>query len=196
MSARGVCSAQGPAGASHARVGTLVRGHPSSRTAGSRVGWEGRLVLDVVALALLALVVAVLMEGVAWLTHRYVMHGLLWTLHEDHHRPRGRGLQKNDLFAVFFASISFLLFLFGSLYGVRALFALGSGVALYGVGYFAFHDIMFHRRVPGLRLRSDRPYLKRIVAAHRVHHQRSTRNNGTSFGFLYANKSYDKYVRP
>lgn len=26
------------------------------------------------------------MEGVTWLTHRYIMHGLLWYLHKDHHQ--------------------------------------------------------------------------------------------------------------
>ncbi len=26
------------------------------------------------------------MEGVAWLLHRYVMHGFGWYVHEDHHR--------------------------------------------------------------------------------------------------------------
>ena len=25
------------------------------------------------------------MEGVAWFAHRYIMHGFLWNLHEDHH---------------------------------------------------------------------------------------------------------------
>ena len=25
------------------------------------------------------------MEAVAWATHKYLMHGLLWRLHEDHH---------------------------------------------------------------------------------------------------------------
>ncbi|PIE48407.1 MAG: beta-carotene hydroxylase [Flavobacteriales bacterium] len=34
---------------------------------------------------LITLVTFVLMEGVTWLTHRYVMHGFLWYLHEDHH---------------------------------------------------------------------------------------------------------------
>ena len=28
------------------------------------------------------------MEGVAWTTHKYVMHGSLWSLHESHHRER------------------------------------------------------------------------------------------------------------
>ena len=29
----------------------------------------------------------VFMEFVAWATHKYVMHGFLWYLHEDHHVP-------------------------------------------------------------------------------------------------------------
>jgi len=37
---------------------------------------------------------AVYMEYVAWFTHKYVMHGFLWVLHEDHHRPRDRGHKK------------------------------------------------------------------------------------------------------
>ena len=44
------------------------------------------------------------MEYAAWFTHKHVMHGFLWVLHEDRHHPTGRGLQKNDLFAVFFNS--------------------------------------------------------------------------------------------
>jgi beta-carotene 3-hydroxylase len=50
----------------------------------------------VLYLALL-IAVAVVMEGAARLLHRYVMHGFHWVLHEDHHRPKGRGLQMDDL---------------------------------------------------------------------------------------------------
>ena len=28
----------------------------------------------------------VMMEGVAWLSHKYLMHGLFWYFHEDHHK--------------------------------------------------------------------------------------------------------------
>ena len=56
---------------------------------------------------------AIFMEYVAWFTHKYVMHGFLWVLHEDHHRPKDRGWQKNDLFAAFFSAISFLLIVIG-----------------------------------------------------------------------------------
>lgn len=142
-----------------------------------------------VAFALVAFVVAaVAMEGVAWATHKYVMHGPLWVLHEDHHRPRGRGWQKNDLFALFFAAISFLLILFGVLRRAPPLTGAGFGVALYGVGYFLFHDIMFHRRIRRWRLRPATPYLRRIYDAHGTHHRNSGRGGGVSFGFLYARR--------
>jgi len=38
------------------------------------------------------------MEGVAWLAHRYLMHGFLWFLHEDHHVKTPGALEKNDTF--------------------------------------------------------------------------------------------------
>jgi len=141
---------------------------------------------------LLLLAVAVFMEFVARFTHKYVMHGCLWSLHEDHHRPRGRGLQKNDLFAVFFAVISIGLIAGGALAGWRMPpIAAGLGMALYGAGYLLFHDVMFHRRIPGLRIRARGRYLQRIVRAHAAHHQHSDKTQGVSFGFLYASRQYD-----
>ena len=48
----------------------------------------------------------ILMEGVTWLTHKYVMHGFLWYLHEDHHQPKyGSIFEKND-----FVRSTFFLF--------------------------------------------------------------------------------------
>ena len=39
------------------------------------------------------------MEGVAWFTHKYVMHGFLWVLHKDHHdRSNHSPFEKNDFF--------------------------------------------------------------------------------------------------
>jgi len=136
------------------------------------------------------LFVAVFMEGVAWFTHRYVMHGFLWVLHEDHHHPRGGGFQKNDLFAVFFSGVAVLLFLVGALTRDLTVTAVAIGVTLYGVGYMLFHDVMFHRRIPGIRIRATTPYLKRIVRAHTVHHQNSGKEGGIAFGFLYAPPRY------
>ena len=38
-----------------------------------------------IAIALAALAA---MEGVAYVAHRWVMHGFLWGLHRSHHAPR------------------------------------------------------------------------------------------------------------
>ena len=43
------------------------------------------------------------MEVVAYLTHKYLMHGWLWSLHESHHVPHDHALEKNDWFGFFFA---------------------------------------------------------------------------------------------
>jgi beta-carotene 3-hydroxylase len=130
------------------------------------------------------------MEGVAWATHKYVMHGFLWVLHKDHHRPKGRGLQRNDAFALFFATVSILLILNGLNHGWGPMAAAGFGMALYGVGYTVFHDIMFHRRIPGLRYRPKSGYMKRIVRAHRAHHRHPHKSPSESFSFLYAPRKY------
>jgi beta-carotene 3-hydroxylase len=143
--------------------------------------------------AVLLAATAVFMEFVAWFTHKYVMHGFLWVLHEDHHRPRHRGLQKNDLFALFFSLVSFSLIYSGWRLGRMPMASAGLGVALYGVGYVLFHDVMFHRRIPGIRIRARGRYLRRIVRAHAVHHQKSgQKKGGVSFSFLYASKRYSE----
>ena len=38
------------------------------------------------------------MEGVAWSSHKYVMHGFGWGWHRDHHEPHSNVLEKNDLY--------------------------------------------------------------------------------------------------
>ncbi|MBN1934924.1 MAG: sterol desaturase family protein [Anaerolineae bacterium] len=145
--------------------------------------------MNVLINALVVIAVAVWMEGMAWATHKYVMHGFLWVLHEDHHRPTHRGLQKNDLFALFFSVISCLLIVNGLLFRIWPLFSAGLGMLLYGIGYVLFHDVMFHRRIPGLRIKPRGRYLQRIVRAHKLHHQNSNqKGSGVAFGFLYARK--------
>jgi beta-carotene 3-hydroxylase len=148
--------------------------------------------MNILLNALIFVAFALYMEWVAWFTHKYVMHGFLWSLHEDHHRPTDRGWQKNDWFAVFFASVSMLVIVAGALRRVGAVTWAGLGIALYGLGYMLFHDIMFHRRIPGLRIRARGAYMRRIVRAHKVHHQKSgQKEGGTAFGFLYAGREYD-----
>ena len=48
-----------------------------------------------------------LMEIVAWASHKYIMHGLLWFLHKDHHKKdHNSWFERNDLFFLQFAGIS------------------------------------------------------------------------------------------
>jgi beta-carotene 3-hydroxylase len=138
---------------------------------------------------LVALITFAFMEFVAWALHKYGMHGPLWGLHEDHHHPKTRGWEKNDLFALFFALISFGSILAGTLANVPLLIAFGAGVTMYGVGYFLVHDVFFHRRVR-LGYRPKGPYWQRVYNAHRHHHRESTPETGVSFGFLYAPPRY------
>ena len=39
------------------------------------------------------------MEFVSWFTHKFIMHGILWYLHKDHHQvDKDKTFQKNDYF--------------------------------------------------------------------------------------------------
>ena len=141
---------------------------------------------------LLVPIVFCLMEGVAWGLHRYAMHGFLWVLHEDHHRVHKGRLEKNDSFALFFSLVAIVLFRWGVRGGGgAAVIAIAVGVTLYGVGYVLFHDITFHRRIRRIRVPRKGRYLRRILRAHAMHHQKSTRGEGVSFGFLWAPPRYN-----
>ena len=142
--------------------------------------------MSVVAGLLVILATVAAMEGFAYAMHRWVMHGPLWVLHESHHRPRDGWFERNDWFAVIFALPSVLLIFMGTQLGFGPVFAwVGIGIAVYGVIYFGFHDVVVHRRLKhGWRPRT--PYMRRIVQAHRLHHAAETRDGTVSFGFLYA----------
>ena len=71
--------------------------------------------------AFISIAVFFMMEGISWCTHKYVMHGFGWFLHEDHHQPRYDGFEKNDVFFVIFAIPSMLLFYFSSVPGKNLL---------------------------------------------------------------------------
>ncbi len=135
------------------------------------------------------LITFILMEGVAWFLHKYVMHGFAWYLHEDHHRYTKGRFEKNDIFGLFFGLLSFLLLFTGYLDGWDIKIAIGIGVMFYGIAYFIVHDIFFHKRIK-IKYRPKSTYIKRILNSHAVHHQKSFAHNGISFGFLYASKKY------
>jgi len=138
--------------------------------------------------ALVFLFFFVLWEGVAWFTHKYIMHGFLWTLHEDHHKPGYRRFEKNDLFGVFFAVISAFLIAFG-LPEFSVSFWAGAGIAAYGAAYFFVHDIFVHQRLPWFKRTGNR-YLQALRKAHKVHHKQLGKHRAEAFGFLYVKAKY------
>ena len=124
------------------------------------------------------------MELVAYLTHKYLMHGPMWFLHESHHVPHEGRFEKNDLFGVFFALPSIVLIYFGT-HGYPPLLWVGLGMAAYGLVYFGFHDVVVHRRLD-MKVKPKSRYMKRIIQAHHIHHKTKVKDGALSFGFLYA----------
>ncbi len=133
-----------------------------------------------------------LMEGVAWFTHKYVMHGFLWSWHRSHHKVHPHPLEMNDLFALVFSVPSVLLIVIGfeadSLAWVKFI---GFGILGYGIFYFIFHDIIVHRRIK-IKFKAKHSYMRRIINAHYIHHESHAKEGGRAFGFLYAPKKFDE----
>ncbi len=140
--------------------------------------------------ALIVLFTFIAMEGVTWITHRFVMHGLLWILHEDHHQPRNHLFEKNDLFFVIFAIPSMILMYFGT--HDESLFYMlfiGIGITLYGAAYFLVHDIIIHQRFKYFT-RTSNFYVRAIRKAHKVHHKHLGKEEGECFGMLWVPVKY------
>ncbi|MBA1204097.1 beta-carotene hydroxylase [Pseudomonas capeferrum] len=124
------------------------------------------------------------MEGVAYLAHKYIMHGWGWGWHRSHHEPRTGWFEKNDLYAVVFAGLAIVLIALGNA-GWHPLEWIGAGMTGYGLLYFIAHDGLVHRRWP-FKVVPRSGYLKRLYQAHLMHHAVDGKDGCVSFGFLYA----------
>jgi beta-carotene 3-hydroxylase len=142
----------------------------------------------------ITLLTFVIMEGITWATHRYVMHGFLWYLHEDHHNPTGHTFEKNDAFFLIFAIPSWLCIMLGLQNQVYWVAAIGFGIALYGLGYFIVHEVIIHQRFKWFT-RSNNTYIRTIRWAHKMHHKHLGKHAGESFGMLVVAKKYWDKVR-
>ena len=135
-----------------------------------------------------------LMEGITWLTHKFVMHGFLWYLHEDHHKPTAGFFEKNDAFFVIFAIPSWLCIMLGSMNQNYWAVSIGFGIALYGFAYFVVHEIIIHQRFKYFT-RSNNRYIRAIRWAHKMHHKHIGKEEGESFGMLLVAKKYWDKIR-
>ncbi|WP_316767919.1 sterol desaturase family protein [Pedobacter frigiditerrae] len=130
------------------------------------------------------------MEGVAWLTHKYIMHGVFWFLHKDHHqKDHDDFLERNDFFFLIFAIPGIVCLALGNFYDYRIALYVGIGITLYGFCYFLVHDIFIHQRFKLFR-NTDNWYFKAIRRAHKMHHKHINKQDGECFGMLWVPFKY------
>ena len=135
-----------------------------------------------------------IMEGISWLTHRYVMHGFLWYLHRDHHQKGPGVFEKNDTFFLIFAIPSWLCIMLGLQKNIQWVTAIGFGIALYGLAYFIVHEVIIHQRFRWFT-RSSNTYIRTVRWAHKMHHKHIGKHEGESFGMLVVAKKYWEKVK-
>ena len=150
--------------------------------------------MDILLYILVLLGTFIVMEGVTWCTHKFVMHGFLWYLHKDHHKVQPGIFEKNDAFSIIFAVPSILVIYFGTYDDVWWQQAIGFGIMAYGFAYFMVHDVIIHQRFKWFT-KSKSTYVRAIRWAHKMHHKHIDKHDGESFGFLFVNKKYWDKVR-
>ncbi|MGI8786992.1 MAG: sterol desaturase family protein [Pyrinomonadaceae bacterium] len=123
------------------------------------------------------------MEIFSYAVHRFLFHGILWRIHQTHHRPNKFFLELNDIFSLIFAFVSIGLMLLAEMPLLDSLsFPVGFGIAIYGFVYFITHDFFTHRRfVP---FKSENKILLTIRRAHQRHHQTAEKIGVEPFGLF------------
>ena len=148
-------------------------------------------VSDIVICSLIVIGTFLFFEFVAWFTHKYLMHGVLWIWHKSHHTVHDHALEKNDWFAVVFSLPSIGLFYYFTLIAYSSYgLAVGLGIFCYGAFYAVFHDVIVHQRIKW-RPKKYSKYLQRMIHAHYVHHSKRSKDGCEAFGFLVVPKKYE-----
>ncbi|WP_430905818.1 beta-carotene hydroxylase [Maribacter sp. 2-571] len=138
------------------------------------------------------LCVFALMEFMAWFTHKYIMHGFLWSLHKDHHhKDHNSWFERNDVFFIFYAVVSMSFIMLGSNTDFWIGWPIGFGIMAYGAAYFIVHDIFIHQRFKMFR-KAEHWYAKGVRRAHKIHHKHLGKEEGECFGMLFVPFKYFK----
>lgn len=146
--------------------------------------------MEILINASIVLVTFLLTEFSAWANHKYIMHGVLWHFHADHHKRDHDGwFERNDFFFITYAVPSWLLIMFGMMNGYAWYTWVGFGIALYGIAYFIVHDIIIHQRFK-IFTRLDNVYVLALRRAHKMHHKHTGKEDGESFGMLIIKAKY------
>ena len=138
------------------------------------------------------LITFIFMEFIAWFSHKFIMHGFLWSWHKDHHdKDHNSWFERNDLFFIFYAFISSLFVILWGEAGFWFGLPIALGIFIYGVTYFIVHDIFIHQRFKLFR-NANNKYAKGIRRAHKMHHKNINKENGECFGMLWVPLKYFK----
>ncbi|MGB5273446.1 MAG: sterol desaturase family protein [Flavobacteriaceae bacterium] len=133
-----------------------------------------------------------IMEFMAWFTHKYVMHGFLWSLHKDHHKKdHDSWFERNDAFFLFYAILSMSFIMLASSTDFWYGWPIGFGIMAYGATYFLVHDIFIHQRFKIFR-NANNWYARGVRRAHKMHHKHLGKGDGECFGMLFVPFKYFK----
>ena len=148
--------------------------------------------MEKILFILVLILTFIFMEFMAWFSHKYIMHGFLWSLHKDHHvKDHDSWFERNDFFFIFYAVVSMAFVIswteLGFVYGLP----IAIGIFLYGLTYFIVHDIFIHRRFKLFR-NANNWYAKGIRRAHKMHHKNIKKGGGECFGMLFVPFKYFK----
>ena len=132
------------------------------------------------------------MEFMAWFSHKYIMHGFMWSLHKDHHvKDHISWFERNDLFFIFYALVSSGFVILWGEFNLWVGLPIAIGIFIYGMTYFLVHDIFIHQRFKLFRNINSK-YAKGIRRAHKIHHKSIHKENGKCFGMLWVPFKYYK----
>lgn len=135
------------------------------------------------------------MEFMAWFSHKYIMHGFLWSLHKDHHKKdHDSWFERNDAFFLFYAAVSIVCFLLWKNDIFYFGLPIGIGIFVYGFTYFMVHDIFIHQRFKIFKKANSR-YGKAVRRAHKMHHKHIGKEDGECFGMLLFPYKYYKNAK-
>ena len=133
-----------------------------------------------------------IMEFMAWFSHKYIMHGFLWVLHKDHHKKdHDSWFERNDAFFIIYAVVSMSFIIAGANTWFWYGWPIGLGIMAYGAAYFLVHDIFIHQRFKLFR-NANNWYAKGVRRAHKMHHKHIGKQEGECFGMLFVPFKYFK----
>jgi beta-carotene 3-hydroxylase len=137
----------------------------------------------------ITLITIAAMEAFSWFIHKYLFHGPLWFIHKTHHHQKHSWFELNDIFSLLFATIALWLMWLGHL-SFDHRFWTGTGISIYGISYFIFHDWFIHNRFKAFK--SNNKYLSGIRRAHKMHHKSTQKHPAQEFGLLVTGRKWFK----